>query len=155
MAKRVAEYSVEKELSYNFYPFGYDSEIYSYKLLIDSPIEKLAINCKAAYDAIFNYIYDVKKKGVKYDVKKYKLKYDSEETTVSKYNKDEFEKSSNRAAAIHIKNKLFLMGLKLIECKDVPIEKQQIDNNNALKFFDNVINKPDIITQTIIRTFKS
>ena len=143
MVKRVNEYSVGNGIFYDFYSFGSDNEIYSHKLLINSPIEKLAINCNAAYDAIYNYINSEETKRNGYDVNNYKLVYLKKESTVSNYNKNEFEKSSNRAAAIHIKNKLFLMGLKLIECKDSPTEEQLQDNKNALDILDKIINPND------------
>ena len=148
MVKRVNEYSLgkdklEKDISYNFYSFGDENEIYSHKLLIDSPIEKLAINCKATYDSIYNYIKKMEDEKKSYDLNNYELLYETEETTVNNYNKNEFEKSTNRAAAVHIKNKLFLMGLKLVEYDDSPTEEQINDNTKALEIFNKTIDKSE------------
>lgn len=127
MANRVMDFSVGNGIKYEFFPFGHDTEIYSYNFLIESPVEKLAINCKAAYDAI-----NIEEDSLEYTEKELPIR----DYTIRDYNKDEFEKSSNRAAAVHIKNKLFLMGLKLVSYKGDPTMEQRDDNTKAIQIFE-------------------
>jgi hypothetical protein len=84
----------DKRVGYHIYPFGNHNEIYSYNELIDSNIEKLAINVHLAYEEIFN-------NGNPINVA----------AALAKYNVFEVNKESSRANALHIKYKLFLMGL--------------------------------------------
>lgn len=95
-AERVNKMKTKLDMSYELYSVGSDKEIYSYNLLVESPIERMALNCHAAYN-----------KNTKTS------EYESKEAAVFGCNVSEFEKDSNRAAAVHIKNKLFLLGLKL------------------------------------------
>ncbi len=123
MADRIDTLSAADGLSYGLYSFGYDSEIYSYNLIVDSPIEKIAINCHAAYS-----------KEVNSSV------YETKESAVFGCNSSEFDKSSNRAAAVHIKNKLFLMGLELKPCDGEPSQEQIKETEAALAIFAKNIN---------------
>lgn len=113
-AKRVSNMKVNDKMSYELYPFGTDIEIYSYNFVVESPIERLAWNCLVAYDAAYNQVNNTKKKNK------------DRSAAIFGYNMNEFEKCSNRAVAVHIKNKLFLMGLKLKSSDE--IEDEEKDN---------------------------
>ena len=112
-AERVNTMKTKGDMPYEFYSFGFDKEIYSYNLIVESPIEKMALNCHAAYN-----------KNTE------TAAYESKTTAVFGCNVSEFEKCSNRAAAVHIKNKLYLMGLKLKPYSDV-VSDEDIKQNAA------------------------
>lgn len=119
MADRVDGLTATKDFSYDFYSFGSDSEIYSYNLIVESAIEKLAMNCHAAYNKQAN-----------------STVYETKDNAVFGCNSSEFDKSSNRAAAVHIKNKLFLMGLELLPCEKEPTPEQIKETENALAILE-------------------
>ena len=118
MAYRVNELTAAKDFSYDLYSFGSDSKIYSYNLIVESTIEKMAMNCHAVYNKELN-----------------SSVYETKENAVFGCNLSEFDKSSNRAAAVHIKNKLFMMGLELISCEKEPTPEQIKETENALEVF--------------------
>lgn len=78
--------------TYNIIPFGSTDSIYSYNQIVNSEIEKLAINVHAAYDKLFS------------ETKS------TEAKIIANYNLNETNRNSNRANAIHILYKLFLLG---------------------------------------------
>ena len=88
------EFSEARKAGYDIYPFGNDRCIYSYKELVEAPLEKLAQNVHLTYEDIFN---------------------DSGEidatAALARYNVFEVKKRSNRANAMHIRYKLWLLGL--------------------------------------------
>ena len=123
MADRVDDLTDDDGFPYSLYSFGYDSEIYSYSLIVDSAVEKLAMNCHAAYNK--------KSEGFAYETK---------DSAVFGCNSSEFGKSSNRAAAVHIKNKLFLMGLELVPYEGEPTQEQINETEKALGIFAKYVN---------------
>ena len=88
-----AEANPKRKMSYDLIPFGKLSEIYTYENLVDSDIEKLAKNVHLAYEEIFS--------DGPIDVK----------GALKRFNVFEVNKRSNRAAALHIRYKLNLLGL--------------------------------------------
>lgn len=113
-AERINNLKDKDGVSYELYSFGFDKEIYSHNLIIESSIDKLAMNCYAAYN-------------------KSKLKYKPRDAALFGCNSSNFEQCSNRAATIHIKNKLFRMGLKLKPIDSEPSEDEIKQNDDALK----------------------
>ena len=122
-AKRVNNMKTDDDISYELYAFGDSKEVYSYKLIVDSPIDKLALNCHAAYNTNGDHHYETK------------------EDADFGCNTSDFEKNSNRAAAIHIKNKLYYLGLELKQVDDeIEIsENDKIENDRAWTNFDNIL----------------
>ncbi len=96
-----AESNKSRKMSYNLTPFGSLDEIYTYKNLVDSDLEKLAKNVHLAYEEIFS--------GSEMNV----------EEALERYNVFEVNKRSNRANALHIRYKLNLLGLDYTEDQDV------------------------------------
>ena len=96
-----AESSAKRKMSYDLIPFGSLGEIYSYKYLVDSDIEKLAKNVHLAYEEIFS----DGSINVEEALKRYKI--------------FEVNKRSNRANALHIRYKLNLLGLDYTDEQDV------------------------------------
>ncbi len=88
-----AESNAKRKMSYDLIPFGSLSEVFSYEILVDSELEKLAKNVHLAYEEIFS--------DGEIDVK----------DALKRYNIFEVNKRSNRANALHIRYKLNLMGL--------------------------------------------
>lgn len=127
-AERVNNMKTAKDISYEFYAFGSDREIYSYNLIVESPIEKMALNCHAAYN-----------KNTE------TAEYESKEAAVFGCNVSEFEKCSNRAAAVHIKNKLFLMGLTLKPYKDNASDEDIKQNERAVEIIKNKVADEKVI----------
>ena len=80
-------------MSYNLTPFGSLDEIYTYEILVDSDLEKLAKNVHLAYEEIFS--------DGDINVKE----------ALKRYNVFEVNKRSNRANALHIRYKLNTLGL--------------------------------------------
>ena len=91
-------FSDKKAQNYNIYPFGADQYVYSDDFMINSDIEKLAVNCHAVYELAFS-----------------KNTADDNEIR-SSYNVSETNKRSSRANAIRIKYKLFLCGMNMCKC---------------------------------------
>ncbi len=94
-----AESNPKRKMSYNIIPFGRIDEVYSYKNLVDSPLEKIAKNVHMAYEEIFSG--PLEGENVKEALKRYSL--------------FEVNKRSNRANALHIRYKLRLLGLDYVE----------------------------------------
>lgn len=92
-----AESNPERKMSYNLTPFGSLEEVYTYKTLVDSDLEKLAKNVHLAYEEIFS--------DGSINV----------EEALKRYNVFEVNKRSNRANALHIRYKLNLLGLDYTE----------------------------------------
>lgn len=90
---KTAESRADRKMSYSLIPFGALQEIFTYKNLVDSDIEKLAKNVHLAYEEIFSDS-DIDVKGA-----------------IKRYNVFEVNKRSNRANALHIRYKLNLLGL--------------------------------------------
>lgn len=95
----------EQSLNYRLCPFGSYSSIYSYDFLVDSLLEKLAINVHYAYD----------------------LAGDHDKTTEQesqiRYNVSEINRRSDRATALHIRYKLFMLGYDMKEMKNASAEE--------------------------------
>lgn len=101
-----AESNPKRKMSYNLIPFGSLNEVYTYKSLVDSDIEKLAKNVHLAYEEIFS--------DGDIDIKE----------AIKRYNIFEVNKRSNRANALHIRYKLNLLGLDYTDednCESVPM----------------------------------
>ncbi|MBQ4065671.1 MAG: hypothetical protein IJD10_06185 [Clostridia bacterium] len=92
-----AEFNPKRKMSYDLIPFGSLSEVYSYKQLVDSDLEKLAKNVHLAYEEIFS--------SGEINVKE----------AIKNYNVFAVNKRSNRANALHIRYKLNLLGLDYCE----------------------------------------
>jgi|GEM_PF-1987053 len=88
-------YVTEEKMGYDIYPYGNDGDIYSYKELVDAPLEKLAMNVHCTYAEITN-------EGGAFDKDK----------VLAEYNVLEVKKRASIANAMHIKYKLWLMGLE-------------------------------------------
>ena len=131
-ANRINRMRVNDEIPcefYSFYSFGSDKETYSYNLIDESPIDKLALNCDAAYAAVYN------------EVNKIEKPIKNKKSAVFGCNKSEFLKSTNKASAIHIKNKLFLMGLKLKSSDEIESQEKDkiIQSEDAKKIINDYI----------------
>ncbi len=88
-----AESNPKRKMSYDLTPFGSLEEVYTYKNLVDSDLEKLAKNVHLAYEEIFS-----------------QGQIDLHEA-LKRYNIFEVNKRANRANALHIRYKLNLLGL--------------------------------------------
>ena len=95
-----AEANPKRKMSYDLIPFGSLEEVYTYKNLVDSDLEKLAKNVHLAYEEIFS--------DGPIDV----------EGALRRYNVFEVNKRSNRANALHIRYKLNLLGLDYTDDPD-------------------------------------
>lgn len=100
--------SDDKDESYYLDTFGSDKEFYSYSMFDDSDIEKLALNSSCVYAA-------------KRDLLNVKTDY---------YGRPEIERNSNRANAIHLIYKLYLLGYRIIKKADA--NEEQINNSEKL-----------------------
>ena len=100
-----AESNPKRKMSYDLTPFGSLEEVYTYKNLVDSDLEKLAKNVHLAYEEIFsdNPI--------------------NVQEALKRYNIFEVNKRSNRANALHIRYKLNLLGLDYTDTHD----KESVD----------------------------
>ena len=129
-AERLKDMKTSDDMPYELISFGYEKDIYSYDTIINSPIDKLALNCHAAYNQ--------KSDG---------YHYETEAKAISGCNTSGFEKYSNQAAAIHIKAKLFIMGfdLKPYDDNHEPSEADIKINDKAWKDFDKALHKPDVL----------
>ena len=121
--ERVNKMKTKGDMAYDFYSFGSDKEIYSYNLIVESPIEKLALNCHAAY----------------------KDETESKADAVFGCNVSELEKNSNRSVAVHIKNKLFLMGLKLKPYNENTSDEDIKQNDKAVEIIKSKVEDEKII----------
>lgn len=88
-----AESNEKRKIGYDLIPFGNLSEVYSYKNLIDSDLEKIARNVHLAYEEIFS--------DGEIDIN----------DAIKRYNVFEVNKRSNVANALHIRYKLNMLGL--------------------------------------------
>lgn len=99
---KTAESKEERRINYQITPFGGVNSVYTYNLLMNSPVEMLSMNVHLAYEEIFS---------------------DSKEINVleamERYNMFEVNKKSNRANALHIRYKLWMLGLDYTDDKDV------------------------------------
>ncbi len=95
-----AESNPKRKMSYDLTPFGSLDEVYTYKELVDSDLEKLAKNVHLAYEEIFS--------DGEIDVKE----------ALKRYSIFEVNKRSNRANALHIRYKLNLLGLDYTDDPD-------------------------------------
>ncbi len=96
-----AESNPKRKMSYDLTPFGSLDEVYSYKMLVDSDLEKIAKNVHLAYEEIFS--------DGAIDV----------DEALARYSIFEVNKRSNRANALHIRYKLNLLGLDYTDRTDV------------------------------------
>ena len=88
-----AEEKVQRRVSYDIVPFGVATDVYTYENITDSDLEKLAKNVHLMYEDIFS---DGPIDAL---------------DAIRRYNLFEVNKRSNRANALHIRYKLFLLGL--------------------------------------------
>ena len=86
--------------------FGADNAIYSYRNIIDNPIDKIALNIQAVYE-----------KESKF----------SKEEIIQNYYKNETNKRSCKSNAIHLFYKLNLLGFKL-----VPLNENQTGSDDLI-----------------------
>lgn len=94
------EANTARQRSYDLVPFGGDHDFYTCRVLVDSPIERLAKNVHLVYEDIFS---------------------DGEinvPQALERYNVFEVNKQSNRANALHIRYKLSLLGLDYTDRED-------------------------------------
>ncbi|MBQ8012892.1 MAG: hypothetical protein IJ257_00650 [Treponema sp.] len=105
-AKKI-EVNSESAMNYNLYAFGGDNTLYS-AYLLDSPLEKLALNVHFGYELSFS-------DGKASEIEARKVYY-SNETNIR----------SNRANALHIRYKLFLLGYDLkTDCSEQEIKENE------------------------------
>lgn len=95
-----AETNPDRKMSYALTPFGSLDKVYTHKEFVDSDLEKIAKNVHLAYEDIFS--------DGPIDVK----------DALKRYNVFEVNKRSNRAAALHIRYKLNLIGLDYVDDAD-------------------------------------
>lgn len=95
-----AESNPSRKMSYELTPFGSLEEVYTYKNLVDSDLEKIAKNVHLAYEEIFS------------------SEPINPQEAIKRYNVFEVNKRSNRANALHIRYKLNLLGLDYVDCDD-------------------------------------
>lgn len=88
-----AEVKPERRMSYGITPFGVATQMYTFANVTDSDLEKIAKNVHLMYEDIFA-----------------DGPIDAQEA-IRRYNLFEVNKRSNRANALHIRYKLFLLGL--------------------------------------------
>lgn len=92
-----AESNPKRKVNYDLTPFGSLNEVYTYETLVNSRLENIAKNVHLAYEEIFS--------DGEIDVK----------GALKRYNIFEVNKRSNRAAALHIRYKLNMLGLDYAE----------------------------------------
>lgn len=96
-----------KSVNYNLFAFGGDNQFYS-SALVDSELEKLAMNVHCAYEAAFD------------------SSSISESQVRKRYWESETNLRSDRANALHIKAKLFLLGYDILPAwKATPIQMEE------------------------------
>lgn len=105
------EFNESRKTGYDIYPYGNDGDIYSYGELVASPLEKLARNVHLVYEDIFN-------GGKEIDVP----------AALARYNVFEVKKRSNRANAMHIRYKLWALGLDYIDADDESGEEVELSD---------------------------
>lgn len=93
--KKGWDFASQSAQNYNIFPFGSQNSIYSYDFLLNSEIEKLALNGHAVYELSFS------------------ENQASEDEIRKSYHISETDKRSSRANAIHIKYKLFALGYQV------------------------------------------
>ena len=95
-----AETHEKRKMAYNLIPFGSILDVYTYKDIIDSDINRLAKNVHLAYEEIFS----------------------DDPVNISqamkRFNAFEVNKRSNRANALHIRYKLNMLGLDYVSGDD-------------------------------------
>ena len=95
-----AEEKPQRRAKYDIVPFGVASDVYTYENITDSDLEKLAKNVHLMYEDIFA-----------------DGPIDAMDA-IRRYNLFEVNKRSNRANALHIRYKLFLLGLDYTQAED-------------------------------------
>ncbi|MDO4563821.1 MAG: hypothetical protein Q4C12_08335 [Clostridia bacterium] len=113
--KKGWDFSTKAAQYYKIYPFGSSRSIYSYEAIMDSEIEKLALNCSAVYELAFS-------SGAA-----------TSEQILASYNADETNKRSNRAAAIHIKYKLHALGFQMTDASRPSEPLKELEDKNTLE----------------------
>lgn len=99
------EANENRKINYGIIPFGGTESVYTYNSVMNSPIEKISINVHLAYEEIFSESEDI-------DIFE----------VLKRYNAFEVNKNSNRANALHIRYKLWMLGLDYTEdeyCEEV------------------------------------
>lgn len=97
---RTAEAKLARRMSYQITPFGTAGEIYSYRNITGSDLERLSQNVHLVYEDIFS--------DSPIDVP----------AALERYNLFEVNKNSNRANALHIRYKLLMLGLDYTDSPD-------------------------------------
>lgn len=101
----------DRKINYEIVPFGGAQSFYTYDAIMNNNIEKLSINVHLAYESIFS------PDG--------KIDY---EAAMESYNAFEVNKRSNRANVLHIRYKLWMLGLDYTEDEDAV----EVDLNDYL-----------------------
>ncbi len=91
---KTPEANESNKINYEIIPFGGANSIYTYDSIMNNPIEMLSINVHLAYEEIFNGTDDF-----------------NHLEALECYNAFEVNKRSNRANALHIRYKLWMLGL--------------------------------------------
>lgn len=99
---KTPELNPQRRVSYDITPFGGINSICSYDEIINSRLEKLAVNVHMTYENIFS-------DENSFDVNE----------ALERYNVFEVNKKSNLANALHIRYKLWLLGLDYTDREDV------------------------------------
>ena len=103
--------------SYQLETFGSDNDFYSYDLIVNSDVEKLALNSSCVYEE--------------------KRKYDK--VFSDYYSRSDLERNSNRTNAIHLIYKLFLQGFGLKQKS----KASALEITNSLKLVSQLKEKVD------------
>lgn len=112
-----AESNPKRKVNYGLVPFGSLDEVYTYETLVNSRLENIAKNIHLAYEEIFS--------DGEINVKE----------ALKRYNIFEVNKRSNRAAALHIRYKLNMLGLdykETVEAEDEELALKDAYTDEAL-----------------------
>lgn len=109
-----SELNPSRKVNYTIVPFGGDNVDGTYKQVVDSDINWLAKNVHMAYEEIFSGSDTV----------------DDIDAALEKYNVLEINKSSNLANAMHIKYKLWVMGLTYVP--EDSTDEEEVDFSSYL-----------------------
>lgn len=116
VALTTAEAKPERRMPYEITPYGMVDELYTWKNMTGSDLERLSRNVHLVYEDIFS------ENGI--DVA----------AALERYNLFEVNKSSNRANALHIRYKLAMLGLDYTDDPDaVEVDLAQYLNEETLE----------------------
>ncbi len=115
-----AESNPKRKVNYDLTPFGSLDEVYTYETLVNSKLESIAKNVHLAYEEIFS--------DGEIDVK----------GALKRYNIFEVNKRSNRAAALHIRYKLNMLGLDYAETVEEGTQTVQLKDAYTEEALENM-----------------